>query len=402
MTGIKFKQKYPFGLRTVSIKRRLMIVVVVVILLLVFAFHIMFSTIVSSYMSYVELSNTRLVNSMSEAFASGINSLVAVTKYPVIRVSSLPTKTYEYLSYPNYYKANVLYSDLEYHSAFLFDQNRSIRLISIFDMFGNGSYVKHDRKQTYILAPNHREYKSEDLIKATWFEKTLEKKGRHRVWRYEDLSLPRIYLPDATEMIFVSRAIMSTEKFEPIGVALAGVDIGDLEPLFESSKILPRQIMSLYDTSGRQLWGEGSPEGGEAFLSWLKAQPEIGDVGNFIATVENHKKIYNYSRVVDDIYCVLETPYEDVLTTVLRSKFNVLCAIFIVGALITMAINFIVRSITLPIRGLIASCDDVKRGNFSVAVYDPFKDELSALSDSFNSMTREIEYLISDVYEKQM
>ncbi|HPF88762.1 MAG TPA: sensor histidine kinase [Candidatus Limiplasma sp.] len=400
----KIITEWQYGLlRTVSIKKRLFIIWGVVLLLMNFALFAMLSSTINNHEAYVSMRCTQLVNAVADQVKAGITSLLSVTKYPVVQINFLPTDTYNYLAHPDSYSKNVLYSDLEYKSTMLFEQNREIRLIAVFDLNGSGSYVKNNKKYTYMISPNQQPLQGGVINNEPWFADTLPEKGSPLVLRPDEVELNGIYLSDKEEMLFVSRAIMSVESFEPIGVILAAVDVSVGTAVYEESKVFDDQRLGFFDADGKLLMGSMSQASVDAFLAALGTSTNGSPAGSFRLTVKGKDFLYHYSSSLDGYYFVLETPYRQILSDVIRQKMILFAALFVGCILLGLAIIAIVRSIVRPVKSLADTCNDiVQKEDFSISIADPFCDELSELTAAFNAMTRRIEYLIYDVYEKNM
>lgn len=390
-------------LRAVSIKKRLLLVWGVVVLLMTLALLVMLSSTVSSYEAYVSLHCTQMVNEVTDQVKSGITSLLSVTKYPVVQVNFLPTDTYNYLAHPDKYSRSVLYSELEYKSTMLFEQNREIRLIAVFDLNGSGSYVKNNKKYTYMLSPNQQPLQGGTISKEQWFADTLLEKGSPLVLRPDEVEISGIYLTDKDEMLFVSRAIMSIEYFDPLGVILAAVDVSGGSAVFQDSRLFDVQKLGLFSADGKLLMGTMSSNSITAFLQTVGNASKNSPAGSLRASADGQDNLYHYSAALSGYYCVLETPYRQVLFEVFRQKLSLFIALFAGCILVGLAIIAIVHSIVRPVKSLADTCNViVQKEDFALSLTDPFGDELSELTVAFNAMTHRIEYLIYDVYEKKM
>lgn len=390
-------------LRRVSIKKRMALVLAVLLLLLTLALAGMLHLSIISYEAYVSLRSAQLNGTVGEGIAAGLTSLLAVTKYPVIQVSQRPTDTYNYLSFPDRYGKNIMYADLEYRSTFLFEQNRDIRLIAVFDKEGSGSYVKNSKKYTYQLAPNQQPLEERGIATEQWFADTLNAKGSPLVWPGDKILLHGIYLPDKADMLFVSRAIMSLETFRPLGVILAAVDVSGSILRYQQGRLFPQQKMGFINSDGTLLAGDLSPDGIRAFLQSDTKELVGRNDASFRTAAGGQDSLYNSVQSIDGYYCVLETPYWQVLVNVFRQRLTAFIALIAGCIFVSLGVNAVFHSIVRPVKRLADTCNNiVRKEDFSVAIDDPYRDELSELTGSFNAMTNRIQYLIHNVYEKEM
>lgn len=399
----KFRDFAYAQLRRISIKRRLALVWGVTILLWTLGLNAMVNSIVNSYKAYVELKNMQLVTAAADHLKTGLTSLLAVTKYPVVRAGARPNDTFNYLVSPNKMGRTTLTADLEYQSAFLFEQNRELRLIAVFDRQGEGSYVKNNKKYVYQIAATHQPLGDRRMAEESWFVQTLAAKGAPLVWLPEAFDVSAFYLQDEKEMLFVSRAIMNTEPFEAIGVILGAVDVGGATESFAQEKLFDEQRMGFLDTTGRVLAGDLPAADAEAFLRAVERQGTVERIGTIEATVAGRRVTFQYVSAMAGYDCVVRTPQQLVLWHVLQQRLLMLLGLLAACVLITWVIIAIVRSVTRPVKSLVDTCKTiVQNGDFSVTIDDPFQDELSELTDALNVLTQRIEYLIYDVYEKKM
>ena len=390
-------------LRRISIKKRMTLVWAVLLLLLTLAFAGMLHLSIISYEAYVSLRSAQLNGTVGEGISAGLTSLLAVTKYPVIQVSQRPTDTYNYLSYPNWYKKTIMYSDLEYRSTFLFEQNRDIRLIAVFDVQGSGSYVKNSKKYTYQLSPNQQPLEEKAIAAEQWFTDTLSAKGSPLVWPASMVPLHDIFLPDKGDMLFVSRAIMSLETFRPLGVILAAVDVSGSVSRFRQGRLFAQQQLGFIRSDGMLLAGDLSSDGIGAFLQAAAANAGGKDNTSFRSAAGGQDSLYNYVQSIDGYYCVLVTPYWQVLVNVFKQRLTAFIALGAGCIFVSLGINTIFHSIVRPVKRLADTCNGiVLKEDFSVTIDDPYRDELSELTGSFNAMTSRIQYLIHNVYEKEV
>ncbi len=388
--------------RKLTIKRRLSLVLGMMILLLVMALGVMLHSTIISYEGYISQEGSNLTGDVMSEIDAGISSLLAVTKYPVIQIDQRPTDTYNHLAYPSRYGKTILYADLEYRSAFLFEQNRKIRLISVFDMQGNGSYVRNNKRYTYQIAPSQQPVEKNDLASKNWFLSTLDNKGAAKIWRSDAVDVSEITLSDKENMVFVSRAIMSLSTFDPLGIILAGVDIGQSNEIFEAARRIPQQEIGVFDKNGEILWGSLSDGSIQAFLNSSDyISGSSGGSSNMV--INNKNSLYQYTKGANGYYCLLVTPYYQVMYQALQQKLGVFAALFIGCIVIGMILRGIISSIVDPVKQLAYICNAiVTEEDFSVSIPDPYHDELSELTTAFNALTQRIEHLIYDVYEKRM
>lgn len=97
----------------------------------------------------------------------------------------------------------------------------------------------------------------------------------------------------------------------------------------------------------------------------------------------------------------METPYAPIIRDGLLYQALPLgiLLVFFFGFMLLM--NRTVLSITGPLSRMEKACQTIQTGDFSCIVEDDSHDELSDFAHSFNTMAKEIDCLIHEVYEKQ-
>lgn len=387
-------------IRRFSIRKRLFIIYLVQVGMVALWCGFIINTFISDYTAYINVNNTRLVNVFTENMRSIISTLEAVTKYPILRTNALPTMTYQYLSDPSAYSPHILYSDLDSKSTFLFEQHPSIRLVAVFALDGSGSFIQNSDKYVYNASTADKLFIDKKQAQDSWFKDTLAHRGRNLIWNMQDLKSSIIPIND--KWIFASRAIFNTERFKNIGVILAAADVKYSLSEFESNKIFEEQRIGFFDLSGRLVAGNIDESKYDKIYRKAMASSGTNYTGSFTLSVSGRKNIYNYSTAIDGYFCVLETPYSLIISNTLNQQIVFLILITLSFLVITVSSKLIVNSITNPLKNLVRACEKIKHGDFSVYIHDNANDELSDFTNSFNSMTREINRLIHEVYEQDI
>jgi methyl-accepting chemotaxis protein len=122
------------------------------------------------------------------------------------------------------------------------------------------------------------------------------------------------------------------------------------------------------------------------------------DSGNFDSTLNGEKCLVTYSSLKsNDWYIVSAIPYYYINTTAndLRTSliiFGIICIIFAVCISLIIA-----KSISLPSIKLVDYMKKVKNGDLTISIKDDGNDELSDITNSFNSMLVNINSLVVEV-----
>lgn len=388
-------------LRGISIKSRLSLVLGTMIVLLAIAAVIFIRFMLIGYESNVSLQGSTMAARVMEHIDVNLSSILTVTKYPVIQTDQRHNDTYLYLSYPDRYSKTTLYTDLDYRSTFLFEQNREIRLIAVFDQRGDGTYVRNNKKSTYRAAVSQQALAERNLPQEEWFIKTLSNRGGALVWRHDEIDLP-IDVDGQQSLLYVSRAVINLSSFKPVGLVVVAVDIGQSDQLFEENRRLASQRMGTFDASGRLLWGDLPAQSIRTFL----ASPEYEggeQAGSSYMTLDKRDILYQFNQGVNGLYTMLITPGDQLIRNVFSKEALLLILLLFACVAIGFVLRGIIRSIIAPVKDLADTCNlIVEREDFSITIRDDNRDELSELTAAFNVLTGKIEHLIYDVYEKKI
>lgn len=115
-----------------------------------------------------------------------------------------------------------------------------------------------------------------------------------------------------------------------------------------------------------------------------------------------YEPIRDYSgKVIGILYVgILEQPYIDMRMDVIWSMIKYL----IIAVAVAMGISFFLgRAITRPIRNLVHATEQISRGSFPSGIEITSRDEIGTLSESFNSMSRQLKQTLDEkdiAYEK--
>lgn len=388
-------------LRSISIKARLTLVLGTMIALLIAAALIFIRVMVLNHETTVSLQGSTMAAQVMEHIDANLSAILTVSKYPVILEDQRYNDTYLYLSTPQRYNKTMLYSDLDYRSTFLFELNREIRLIGVFDLAGEGSYVRNNKVSIYRAAVSQEAVAQRELTQTDWFMRTLDNRGGALIWAADELNLSAD-VQDPDSLLYVSRAVINMSSFKPVGLVVAAADIGQSNDIFYQSRRFPGQQMGTFDAEGRLLWGDLPAQSIQSFLA--SREYESGAEAGSAHMMLNHQNmLYQYSRGINGLYTLLITPGDQLMHTVFSKEAKLLVLLFFCCGIIGLMLRLIIDSIVRPVNELADTCNRiVKEEDFSISIPDHNRDELSELTGAFNAMTGRIEHLIYDVYEKKI
>jgi len=153
----------------------------------------------------------------------------------------------------------------------------------------------------------------------------------------------------------------------------------------------------LFDSDPSVLFKQGNISKDPLFTEAVSQQPVSGAKVYMAKEVE---VIGSYYRPHPDLVVITRTPMKKAMASAykLTAKF-VLFAGMSIGVAILFAILFS-KSLTAPLIKLYDATKEVAKGNFNLSLQQASKDEIGALSASFNVMSQKISGLIEDSMEK--
>lgn len=211
------------------------------------------------------------------------------------------------------------------------------------------------------------------------------------------------------ENIFVAQTVNSMVTYEEAGLLVVQLRIKFLDNVFLDLKNdLMKDVIIVtgdnkYITSKNNANSENG-ENKELVKSSSLLKPELFNkfVKNKDLVIEDKMLISYVSVDGPDWKAVSYTPLKDVYQDVyrLRERIVILCLItlLILSTLsILIALDFI-----KPINRLVREMEKVRKGKSDVYIENDREDELGFLNETFNSMIKEINYLVTGIYREQI
>ncbi|PNV61948.1 hypothetical protein C0033_11945 [Clostridium sp. chh4-2] len=380
-------------LRTVSIKTRLRcLYFVITVLLAIWCSYMMFNYVKDSQDQAVSL-NSRIMNEYAEDINSAFTALDSVTKFPVLR-SPEPTYLYKYLSSEEHSDAEILayYADTESNFTKMLMLYPNLDVIAVYDRNGAGLKRSQSVSATTVVQGD---------MNLPWVRDTLEQMGSVTMRPAANLRDMGLEPPD--NGLCAARAIMRVEHRAPVGLVIASISLESSRQYFESNRSYQEQTMGLFSPDGDLIQGNVDESVYSAVNSKLELSGSRDIIDRNHITVKRHgqRYIYNYARFPNGYLAVLETPYGPIIRAALLYQALPLLVLLVFFLGIMLLMNRMILSITEPLSRMEKACQTIQSGDFSCIVEDNSRDELGDFTHSFNTMAKEIDCLIHEVYEKQ-
>ena len=183
----------------------------------------------------------------------------------------------------------------------------------------------------------------------------------------------------------------------PIAVGLVSLKGFGTEGSPLKLTIANRSGWLLYDSDSASLFSKKNISDNELFISALKEKLSNGAMEYSIDSIS---QLGSYSLPDLNLVVLVSIEWQRAMraTYVLIEKFVLLGSMMIGGGVI-FAILF-AKSLTAPLEQLYEATKEVAKGNFSLNLIRNSRDEIGALSSSFNTMSKKISALIIESMEK--
>ncbi|WP_242965315.1 cache domain-containing sensor histidine kinase [Petroclostridium xylanilyticum] len=239
----------------------------------------------------------------------------------------------------------------------------------------------------------------------------LEKKGVP-VWTAANLDhemhyLNNIYDSNERNGILLCRSIRDIADGEQIGYILMRVHEKYFSNIYRDIDIGKDSLIFVLNSNG---WVISSPYPDmevakeykhQELLSELKYHQQKGE-GIFNKSIDNNNYLVAFSHVENtDWYVVSLIPYA-YLTAEARRVGLYTVIVSMACLILAISLSFLIsKSISVPLKRLIHSMNEMKEGNLSISIEDKSKDEISKVTNNFNMMVEEIKTLLRNVEMKE-
>lgn len=372
-------------------------------LLSAFLIQIIIVLLGSSYIVFISFNNYKLfinnsneINNytISKTIEQYINGMEQATKFPVI-FSSFENNPYVYtfLSKPSDDKLErlIYYQEIQNDAQRLFDVYPFLSSLSIFEL---------NHEMTYLESGiTYKNYRYDNL---DFYKKTIDVKGSPVIWADKEVSLIDSNY-DST--IYSSRAIMNVDHIKPIGIIMASVDLKEVLNYFENNKLFPEQTLTFISPEGKILIGEDDCQIINNNMNDLIHNiKKINSTKNNISSsiLNYNKNVYSFSTFNNGYVCVIKTPKTLYTYYAIKSQIAVFIMIFILIITMLFLVNIVVKSILDPLAKLKLQSKRIKDGYLISEVEFEGNDEIADFTNSFNKMTKEINFLVNEVYKKDL
>lgn len=259
-------------------------------------------------------------------------------------------------------------------------------------------YLRSDVKGIYIIRRDGEVFynqSSPSLVRnyqieqEEWFEE-LQNEGELILGKH----VPSRYLSDRSELISYMKIIRDWETREYLGTIIVDLELKIFEDIFKQLELDENQQVVILDSDGNIIYESSN----QSFYDVLNPKKEYLDKESFtVSTGSNQYNIYSVKseKVGWYITCCINL-LEIVKST--RTTFTTTLMIIVVMVLLTVAILTLLMSKNFQIiERLREGMLKVRSGNYEVEVQANTKDEIGELCNTFNSMCKQLNYLVNTV-----
>lgn len=275
-----------------------------------------------------------------------------------------------------------------------------------FNIDVNGVYLI--KNENIVLEfPVQTMNKNCDFNKEDWYNNARAAVGRFVFLVPEEMDLFLYSQNKRTETFRfgAARWVFNTVEYEPQGILLLDIEIPEIEQMISEIYKDDFSKLLIMDVDGNIIYTTVSDEGG---FETFNAQywKNILKTSNNLSIVQNSNQkeflVNTFSSENTGWYFITLTDYSRLTGNADKIRF-IIIGIGIIGLLFSVIASTIVsRHISIPIKNLKASMENVRHENFSERIPVTELDEIGDLQLTFNEMLSRIEYLIVTVYQKEL
>lgn len=207
--------------------------------------------------------------------------------------------------------------------------------------------------------------------------------------------------------IMIARSFKSLDQGFETGYIIIRIDEKYITNIIKDINIGSGSSIFILDSSGTVISGRGAgidvakPYENTSLINELVKNRENG-VFSFNSMISGKRSLIAYTYIPrSDWYVVSIIPFSYLDAESMKIGINI-AILGIICFLFALLVSFLVsRSISKPLNNLVASMNNVKKGNFTVRMPDDSRDELGEVTSNFNNMMKEIRYLIEEVKSKE-
>lgn len=202
--------------------------------------------------------------------------------------------------------------------------------------------------------------------------------------------------------IIAARSINSTSGGSSLGVLLMAIDEGLLSSVYKDVNLGNGVDIFIVDSQGTMISNRTKTNLGKTYehiglLDQIKSNEEAG-LSTFDSSIQNEDYLVSYSKVTTTGWYIVTTVPYSYLNNESGKILGGNIIVSVISLILAIIASFVIsRSISTPLKQLVSSMEEAKKGNLAISLTDTSKDELGEVSGIFNDMLSNISTLISKV-----
>ena len=319
--------------------------------------------------------------------------------------------------------SNDLYSQFENinDTSLLFISNTTIRSILKKDT-GDNSYIKTQKKVliekelqnsllfNYVWDKKilksvfiYEDPNSHYFISRDFYSKIIVKKSNHiseKIFISENGR--EILPPDFSDWtVYFARPIRDLNTHSFLGALVLGIDVDEIIETNYNKNSYKNMKITVFDDDGIIYYDKNKTKLGNKIGQEFMRIKDTGEMQNIkiddIDCLVTSMKIANYG-----FRCVVAVPEDEVFNELRSNMINYLIPIIFLILFFLVLGVYISSKVVAPIKIMTETSKEIKEGNFQKKLMPSKYIELNELNTAFNKAMDEIDYLIYEVYEKQL
>ena len=378
-------------LRKTTISKRLLFLFLIQTTFIILWCSLIVKKSLQDHENTIRIHNSRLISSLSYSIEQANKELFMASKLPIYQFTRGNSQIFDILhsKEDDNFEYSELYGIRDDISTIL-DAYNNVSSVYVSDLNGFMIYGKED-----II-----DYQISNIdIDSTLFQDTINNKGALTIFTEEDLPIQGLETPK--HYLLGSRSIMQLNPLKSIGAIFIFMDITKPIESFQIGRYYPEQKVSILDNNGNIIYGNLDLDAYEILIS----TPKDKQVANLTSTrlkLDNSDYIYHYVQTDSGFLVVSQIPYSRIISDANKQQMGLYLLILFLIISVIIITKLLVESINQPVHILMDACNNISNEHLMIEIDDNANDEIHSLIVAFNAMSRKIQFLIEEVYQKDI
>ena len=276
------------------------------------------------------------------------------------------------------------------------------QILSILEIYRNNASFGHNINNIYAVNHDGKMISDRNGVSKLKLEEMTQFNWDAVMSSYDEYFVstgnlnPNPYYADR-QFVYVAMPLVMRPLRESFGAIIIELKDRAFQEFCNSVDIAGSGYFTVYDHSGRALFGQGSQDG-EGIIGMIPEAPN----GNFTASHDGSRKLFVYATVPrTDWKLVGQVAVRD-LTNEANDISRTTTLVFAITVPIAFAVYLLAsRRLILPLRKLQAVMRTAALGDMSARFETDMNDEISMVGDSFNQMIEQLDAMAKRDLKRQ-